>query len=90
VPALGGCGRPPPGGVDAQAALTRSSGDAGGDVQDPVAEGADLTGGQIGMLGEADQFRRATKSVAAKMISSHAAFASERWQGTLPSPVAFS
>ena len=52
------CGRPPPGGVDPQADLTRSSGDAGGDVQDPVAEGVDLTGGQIGMLGEADQFAR--------------------------------
>ena len=42
------------------------------------------------MLGDADQFRQATKSVAAQMISSHAAFGSERWQGTLPSPVAFS
>ena len=33
-----------------------AAGDAGGDVQDPVAEGADLTSGQIGVLGEAEQF----------------------------------
>jgi len=34
-----------------------AAGDAGGDVQDPVAEGADLAGGQVGVVGEADQFR---------------------------------
>ena len=56
MPCVGDGGRPPPGGVDAQAGLPGASGDAGGDVQDPVAEGADLAGGQIGMRGEADQF----------------------------------
>jgi len=55
-----------------------ASGDACRDVRDPVSEGADLTGGQIGMLGEADQFGPGHQSVAAKMISSQAVFASAR------------
>ena len=32
-------------------------GDADGDVQDAVAEGADLAAGQLGGIGEADEFR---------------------------------
>ena len=48
--------RPAPGGVDAQSELAGAAGDAGGDVQDPVAEGFDLAAGQVGVLGEADQF----------------------------------
>ena len=36
--------------------LSGAAGDAGGDVQDPVAEGVDLARGQIRLLGEADQF----------------------------------
>jgi hypothetical protein len=35
--------------------LAGAAGDAGGDVQDPVAERVDLAGGQVGVLGEADQ-----------------------------------
>jgi hypothetical protein len=37
--------------------LAGTAGDAGGDVQDPVPERVDFTGGQIGVLAEADQFR---------------------------------
>ena len=46
---------PAPGGVDAEPELAGASGDAGRDVQDPVAEGADLATGQIGSAGETDQ-----------------------------------
>ena len=42
--------------VDAQSDLSGAAGDAGGDVQDPVAEGVDLGSGQAGVLGEPDQF----------------------------------
>ena len=47
---------PAPGGVDAQPELAGSFGDAGGDVQDPVAEGGDLGAGQLGGVGEGDEF----------------------------------
>ena len=47
LPSFGYRGGPAPGGVDAYADLAGAAGDAGGDVQDPVAEGVDLAGGQI-------------------------------------------
>ena len=56
LPCLADRGGPPPGRVDAQADLSGASGDAGRDVQDAVAEGGDLAGGQIGVAVEADQF----------------------------------
>jgi hypothetical protein len=37
--------------------LARTARDAGGDVQNPVAERVDLTGSKGGVVGEADQFR---------------------------------
>ncbi len=48
-------GGPAPGGVDAEADLAGASGDACGGVQDPVAEGGDLTTAQFGVVGEADE-----------------------------------
>ena len=47
---------PAPGGVDAEPELSGAAGDAGGDVQDPVAEGGDLAAGEVGVVGEADEF----------------------------------
>ena len=35
--------------------MAGAAGDAGGDVQDPVAEGGDLTAGQLGVVAESDQ-----------------------------------
>ena len=54
VEAFGDVGGPAPGLVDAQPDLAGAAGDAGGDVQDPVAEGVDLAAGQGGGVGEAD------------------------------------
>ena len=48
-------GGPAPGGVDAQAQLAGAAGDAGCDVQNPVAEGRDLDAGQLGCVGESDE-----------------------------------
>ena len=48
-------GGPAPGGVDAQPSLAGASGDAGRDVQDPVAESVDLAAGQLGGVGESDE-----------------------------------
>lgn len=56
VPGGGDGCRPSPSGVDAESELAGGFGDAGRHVQNPVAEGADLTGGQIRVVGEADQF----------------------------------
>ena len=56
VPACGDGGGPAPGFVDAQAGLSGAAGDAGGHVQDTVAECLDLAAGQSGFIGEADQF----------------------------------
>ena len=50
-----GCG-PAPGGVDTQPQLAGSAGDTGGGVQDPVAERGDLAAGQLGDVGESDEF----------------------------------
>ncbi len=36
--------------------LAGAAGDAGGDVQDPVAEGVDLAAGQLWAVGEGDEF----------------------------------
>ena len=36
--------------------LAGAAGDAGGDVQDPVAEGVDFAAGQVRLIGEAYQF----------------------------------
>ncbi len=47
---------PAPGLVDAEPDLTAAAGDPGCDVQDPVAERGDLTPGQLGGVGEADEF----------------------------------
>ena len=41
------------GDVDAQPQLSGAAGDAGGDVQDAVAEGVNLTACQAGIVGEA-------------------------------------
>ena len=46
---------PAPGGVDAEPELAGAAGDAGCDVQDPVAEGVDLAAGQLRGVGESDQ-----------------------------------
>ena len=43
------------GDVDAQPQLSGAAGDAGGDVQDAVAEGVNLTACQAGIVGEADE-----------------------------------
>ena len=48
--------RPAPGGVDAQPKLSGAAGDAGGNVQDPVAERFDLAARQVGVVGESDEF----------------------------------
>ena len=56
LPSLGDGGGPPPGGVDPKSDLSGAPGDAGCDVQHPVAEGFDLTRGQVAVFGEADQF----------------------------------
>ncbi len=55
VEAFGDLGGPPPGAVDAQADLAGGAGELGGGVQDAVAEGGDLTAGQGGGVGEADE-----------------------------------
>ena len=46
---------PAPGGVDAQPQLAGASGDAGRDVQDPVAQGVDLAAGELRGVGESDE-----------------------------------
>lgn len=66
---------PARGGVDAQPELSGAAGDAGGDVQDPVAEGGDFAARQLGAVGEADEFGPGDQIVAAMMISSQAALA---------------
>lgn len=43
--------------IDLDPDRTDSTGDAGRDVQHPVADGGDLAAGQIGVVGEADQLR---------------------------------
>ncbi len=46
--------RPAPGLVDTQPGLSAAAGDAGGDVEHSVAEGSDLTSGELGDVGEGD------------------------------------
>jgi hypothetical protein len=47
---------PAPGGIDTQPQLAGAAGDAGGHVQDPVAERLNLAAGQLGVVGESDEF----------------------------------
>ena len=56
APSGGDRRRPAPGRVDAQPELSGAAGDAGRDVQDPVAERFDLAARQVGMVGEPDEF----------------------------------
>ncbi len=55
LPGGGDHRRPAPGRVDTQPDLPGSAGDAGRDVQDPVAERGDLHAGEFGLGGESDQ-----------------------------------
>ena len=55
--------------------LAGAAGDAGGDVQDPVAEGGDLGAGQFGVAVNPISRAQVTRSAAARMISSQAALA---------------
>jgi hypothetical protein len=68
---------PLPGCVDAQADLSGAAGEAGGHVQDPVAEGLDLAARQSGFSVKPISLVQATRSVAVTMISSQAAWASK-------------
>lgn len=56
MPGGGNRGGPAPGGIDAQLNLSGAAGDAGGYMQDPVAERLDFTARQVGVIGEADEF----------------------------------
>ena len=47
---------PPPSGVDRESGSSGAAGDAGGDGQDPLAEGVDFAAGQVRVIGKADQF----------------------------------
>ena len=84
LPSLGDGGGPPPGGVDPESDLSGAAGDAGGDVQHPVAEGFDLTRGQVAVFGEADQFGPGHQICCREDDSSHVALALDRWQAGWP------
>ena len=59
---------PAPGCVDAQPGLSGAAGDAGGDVQHPVAEGADFAVRELGCSVKPMSLAEAIRSVAAMMI----------------------
>ena len=65
-----------------------AAGDAGGDVQHPVAEGGDLAAGERGVSAKAISLVQAIRSVAVSTTSSQAAFSFQARQGRFRSPVA--
>jgi hypothetical protein len=63
--------------------LAGAAGDADGDMQDPVAEGVDLAVARSGCSVKPISVDQVTRSVAARMISSQAAFVSPHDRGGL-------